>query len=97
MNGGEIAGLITAVVGLLGAGGTGIKFLWDKIEARFTHIEAELDKCREREIKAKDMGAVHLTVIELLWAELTRHDPQSSVLDRVKTLLDRLKLRIEQD
>lgn len=97
MNGGEIAGLITAIVGVLGALGTGVKFLWDKIEKRFTCIEEELDKCRQRELKAKDMGAVHLTVIELLWAELTRHDPQSSVLDRAKTLLDRLKLRIEQD
>lgn len=91
MNGGEIAGLITAVVGLLGAGGTGIKFLWDKIEKRFTHIEGELEKCREREEKTKDHRAIHLTVIELIWAELRRFDPQSLVLVRAKELLDDLK------
>lgn len=91
MNGSELAALITSGVALLGAGGTGIKFLWDKIEKRFTLIEDELKKCQERELKTKDHRAVHLTVIELIWAELRRFDPQSAVLERAKHLLDDLK------
>lgn len=97
MTGVDLAAVITAGVALLGALGGGIKFLWDKIEKRFTLIEEELEKCRQRESKAKDMGAVHITVIELLWAELARHDPMSSVLNRAKNLLDRLKVKNEEE
>jgi len=93
MNGGELAALITASTGVLGSAGVAIKFLWDRIEKRFTNIETDLEKCRERELETKEHRAVHLTVIELMWVELRRFDPESLVLERAKKLLDSLKER----
>lgn len=93
MNGTELAAIITASVGGLGSLGAAAKFLWDKIEKRFADIESDLEKCRERELETKEHRAVHLTVIELMWVELRRFDPESQVLERVKKLLDDLKKR----
>ncbi len=81
----EVATIITASVGLLGVLGGAAKFLWDKIEARFTQIEQRGQDCEER-------SAVQLIVIELMWQEITRLAPDgSAVLERAQRLLDKLK------
>lgn len=81
----EIATIITASVALLGALGGAIKWLWVKLEARFTAIEKRGQDCEER-------SAVQLIVIELMWQEITRLAPDGSlVLERAQRLLDKLK------
>lgn len=97
----DAATIISAVAGsggiLTAIGGVG-RFIWHKLERRFSRIEAELEKCREREQasiereKASiERRAVQVTVIELLWQEVMRHAPDSSVLARARKLLDALK------
>lgn len=93
----EIAGIITACVAALGALGTAGRFVWNKIEARFQAVEAELVHCREREAHSVELRARQLTVIELLWQEVQRLNPGCVVLTRVKDLLDDLKEKERED
>lgn len=92
------------IIALFGSGGAlvtiggGVKFIWAKIEARFTKIEAELIECRKREVAAaardadnRERRAKQLTVIELLWQKVKDMDPTAAVLDRAKHLLDELR------
>lgn len=85
------AAIIVAVGGVLGALGGGIRFVWNKFEARFQKIEAQLEECHQREQAHHERRAVQLTVIELLWQEVKRLAPDTPVLDRAKRLLDGLK------
>jgi hypothetical protein len=82
---------IGAGTGMLVALGGGIAFVWNKIERRFARIEGQLDECHAREEAGHQRRAVQLTVIELLWAEVTRQTPDNAVLRRAKALLDDLK------
>lgn len=84
--------------------GGGVKFLWVKIEARFSKIETELEDCRRREREAlvreaesRERRAIQITVIELLWLKVKEIDPAAHVLDRAKHLLDELKERAAKD
>lgn len=95
MSAGEI---ITAAVAALTPIGAGIAFIWSKIEKRLSDFEAQLNECQarerasqERERASLDRRAVQLTVIELLWQEVTRLAPETVVLKRAKKLLDDLK------
>jgi hypothetical protein len=89
--------IISTIVGsggvLTAIGGTG-RFIWNKIERRFELIEAQLRACQDREKASSSRAAIKLTAIELLWQEVTRLTPSSSnqTLNRVKRLLDKLKL-----
>lgn len=95
------AEIVTAVFGgsgALAAIGGGIRFVWNKLEARFTNIEKELAECRARELLAikreadsRERRAKQITVIELLWQKVKDLDPRAQVLDRAKHLLDELK------
>jgi hypothetical protein len=94
----EIAGIITALVGVLTAMGGGMKFVWIKIEARIKALDGkidtmqtELDQCHAKHERSLERRAVQLTVIELLWQEVERISPGSAVLLRGKKLLDELK------
>lgn len=89
----ELATIITAAGVSLPTIGGGIAFLWNKIEKRFARIEGELEKCRAREVRSIKQSAVHLTVIELLWQEVTRlaDSTENATLTRAKKLLDGLK------
>lgn len=99
--------IITAVVGgggVLTVVGGGIKFIWNKLEARFAKIEKELEECRRREhasIKREADSRVRrekqITVIELLWQKVREFDPTAAVLDRAKHLLDELKENAAKD
>ena len=100
----DIAAILTAGAGALGAIGGGIRFAWNKIESRFQAVEArclaaeaELIHCREREAASAERRGTQLTVIELLWQEVQRHNPGSVVLTRVKDLLDDLKKKERED
>lgn len=98
----DIAGIIGALAAALVPVGGGIAFVWNKIEAarraddekneaRFAHIEAQLEECHDRERLHQERRAVQLTVIELLWLEVKRLAPDAAVIDRAKRLLDGLK------
>lgn len=88
---GELAAVIVAGVGVLGPLGALGRFVWNKVERRFEHIEAELEHCRRREHESLERRAVQITVIELLWQEVRTSNPASLVLARAKKLLDGLK------
>ena len=77
-------------------GGAG-RFVWNKIERRFTALDAELAKCRQREAASVERRAVQLTVIELLWQEVRRLAPDNPALIRGKKLLDDLKEKGRED
>lgn len=93
--------VITAIAGgggALAACGGAIKFVWDKIETRFLAIEDELARCHEREIASQrretasqERRAVLTTVIELLWQEVKRIDPNAPILARAQHLMNELK------
>jgi hypothetical protein len=83
--------IIAAATGLLSLAGGGIVFIWNKVEARFTHIEEELEKCRQREKEGQRLEAARVTVIELLWQEVLRYGSETPVLKRAKALLDEMK------
>lgn len=89
----HLPALITAVVTLLTALGAGARWVWLQIQARFEKIEAELEKCHQREASSTERRAKHLIVIELLWQEVLHLSPQGQnpVLGRAKHLLDELK------
>ena len=95
----ELSEVITAAVVAFGTVGTGIAFIWNKIErredkaeTRFVEIEAKLDQCERREDEGQERRARLLIVIELLWQELVRIAPDTPVLKRARRLLDNLKL-----
>lgn len=88
----HLPALITAAVTLLTALGAGARWVWLQIQARFEKIEADLEKCHQREVLSHERRAKHLTVIELLWQEVLRLSPKGTkVLGRAKHLLDELK------
>lgn len=87
----EIMGAIFGGGGALACIGAGVKFIWDKVDARFKALEASVNECHEREQAAKDRSAKQLTVIELLWLALRQVDPSNDALKRSKKLLDDLK------
>lgn len=93
--------VLTAIVGsggVLTIVGAGSRFVWNKIEARFTKIESELQECRARESASLQREAdsrvrrqMQITVIELLWLKVKELDPGAVVLERAKHILDELK------
>lgn len=106
----ELAAIITAGTGAVGLLGTGIGFLWRRVEKGFTKIEGELEACRQREadsskrerkleLMLRDQAAKHITVIELLWQEIERRSRGAAnpVLGRARRLLDDLKEEVEDD
>lgn len=81
----DLAAIITAVTGLLAVLGTAARFLWVRLETRFTSIEDAQRKCEMHR-------GVQLTVIELLWAEMLRLGlGEAPILARCGKLLDKLK------
>lgn len=103
----SVEGIITAVLGgggILTVIGGGVKFVWNKLEARFAKIEKELAECRAREVAAlqreadsRVRRAKQITVIELLWQKVKEFDPAAGVLDRAKHILDELKETAAKD
>lgn len=99
--------IVTAIVGsggVLTIVGAGARFIWNKIEARFSTIEIELQQCRQRETESLKREAdsrvrrqMQITVIELLWLKVKELDPTAHVLDRAKHLLDELKQKAAAD
>lgn len=87
----DLAALITAIVGILATVGAAGRFVWNKIEARFDAVDAELAKCEARERENQERRAVQLTVIELLWLEVKRLAPDAGVLTRAEKLLGTLR------
>jgi putative protein kinase ArgK-like GTPase of G3E family len=90
----DIAILITAIVSALGVMGSGVAWLWAKVEARFKAVEAKLEECERRENRQKDIAFVYLRVIDLLMEHIeTRVRGNHPVLDKARALLDDLKER----
>ena len=87
----SVGEVITAAVAALTPIGGGIAFIWRKIEKRFADFETRLKECQDRERASLDRRAVQLTVIAILWQEVTRLAPDTTVLKRAKKLLDDLQ------
>lgn len=91
----DLSEVITAVVAAAGVCGSGIGFIWHKVERRFAEIELKLEACESREDEGQKRRARQLIVIELLWQEIERlapDGPMPKVLARAKQLLDDLKI-----
>lgn len=86
----------------LGLGGAGFAWIWNRIEARIKElkqdhaaavikIEAEAERCEARERRSVERHGILVTVIELLWRAVERHDPAAPELKRGEILMDRYK------
>lgn len=80
-----------ATLVVLAPAGTAAAFVWRKIEARFKAMERKLDACERHRDEDQDRREKHVAIIELLWQEVDRIDPDSRTLKRCKHLLDQLK------
>ena len=83
--------LASAAVLVLGSIGGGARWMWLQIRGRFEAIDIELEHCRTRERDDQERRGIQLSVIEILWQEVERVAPGSTVLRRAKKLLDDLK------
>jgi hypothetical protein len=85
-----------ATIPLLAAIGSAGTFIWRQIEKRFAAMEKKLAVCEDRDRNSQARREKHLSVIEVLWGEVDRLDPESRVLKRCKHLLDELKSDVKQ-
>ena len=84
MDAGMIGAIGGASVAVLTAAGGAMKFVWNKVEQRFTKIENALAECRiDRETSEKRRGIL-ITIVELLKQELVRYLPESPTLSQVE-------------
>ena len=81
---------LCAPLGTLGA------FVWRQIEKRFRVMERKLAVCEERDRDSQARREKHVAVIEVLWREVDRIDPESRALKRCKHLLDEWRRDIER-
>lgn len=106
----ELAAIITAGTGAVGLLGTGIGFLWRRVEKGFREVKHDLEACQKREaesskreanlrIALRETSAKHVTVIELLWQEVERRSrgTPNAVLGRARKLLNDLKEEAKND
>jgi hypothetical protein len=83
--------IISTTATALGTGGGGVVWLYRRVDARFKKVEGELEKCRQRELRASEIASKHLLVIELLWQAASKSKAAAPVLARCKEHLDKLK------
>lgn len=95
MDAAQVTAIASAAVGALGSIGAGCRFVWKKVETRFAAIEVELAHCRSRERADQERRAIQLSVIEILWQEIERVTPGSSVLRRAEKLLEGLRAKVK--
>lgn len=88
----ELAAIITALGGLLAVLAGGVKFVWDKFDARFAAIETKLAECEAREDAGSERRSKLYTVAALLMSELRRVAKDSPVLREAEQILDELKV-----
>ncbi len=86
-------GATLALVTPLGAAAT---FIWRQIEKRFAAMEKKLSVCEERDRNSQARREKHVAVIEVLWREVDRIDPDSRALKRCKHLLDEWRREIDR-
>lgn len=93
---------VSTLTPTLGLGGGAFAWIWNRIEARIAEvkrdhatalqkIEAESQRCEERERRSTERHALLTTVIELLWRVAERHDPKAPELKRAEVLMDKYK------
>lgn len=100
----QYADLITAVAGASAVAGSGIVWLWRKVEKntrvakalidkRLKEIDDKLKDCEERERVGQERGYKQLTIIEMLYQEVKRVTigKVSPVMSRVNLLLKELR------
>lgn len=86
----------------LGVCGGGIAWVWNQVKTRIAEIKAEhakaiekieveAERCEARERRSTERHAILVTVIELLWRAVERHDPAAPELKRGDVLMDRYK------
>lgn len=84
----ELTDAIQAGVAVTGLLGSGIGFLWVRLERMNRRVTADLEAC-------DDARQTQLIVIEIFWRELERLAPRNAALRRGGKLLEELKRRDE--
>lgn len=90
----HVGAVITAIVGLLAVLGGAVKWVADKLETRFTKIEAALDECRAREDASQERRHKRDLAIELLIQAIKTLHPASwndPSLEGAKVLLTEIR------
>ncbi len=87
----DMVAIITAGAAALGTLGGAGKYIWDKVEKRFTAIEAELKSCRENETTSQERRSLLLRAHELVCHELATLFPGAWSLTRAAELLQEAK------
>lgn len=81
------------IIALLGGGtlatlGGGIAFVWNKIDARFTAIEAKLRQCERRDRRSRKQISLLMSAVEILLAKIQDIAPGASVIGRARELIE---------
>lgn len=87
----NIVATLTALGVFLAVIGSGVKWLWDKIEARFEKIEAQLAECEARENRSDKRRVKMWRIIDILMDALEDVEPKNRMLNRARELLGSLK------
>ena len=82
--------LIAAALGggTLATIGGGIAFVWNKIDARFTAIEAKLKQCERRDRRSRKQNGLLMSAVEILLAKIQDLAPDAAVITRARELLE---------
>lgn len=85
------AAIITACTGAIALIGAGLRFVWGQVITWKREVDAKLDRCEARERHSEERRATLVTVIELLWGAVKRHEPDSHELHRADKLMQDYK------
>jgi hypothetical protein len=88
----ELPAIIVAASGTLGSLGVAGRFIYNKVESRFNHMEAQLQECAKRDRAGLEYRILSSTLIDVLYGELKRGRPNSAALKTARPLMVQLKV-----
>lgn len=88
----DLPAIIVAATGTLGTFGVAARFLYNKVETRFNHMETKLEECAKRDRAGLEYRILSSTLIDVLYSELKRSRPRSAALTTARPLMVQLKV-----
>lgn len=93
----DIPAIIVAATGALGSIGVAARFIYNKVEKRFSTMEAQLLECAKRDRAGLEYRILSSTLIDVLYGELKRGRPNSAALKTARPLMVQLKVGTAMD